>query len=427
MDALQGKDLFGVLAVDTEARAVVPLGPLTDRKSVADRVLGIQSGGGGIYVTTALVALYRALRGADARIKHVILFSDAADAEEKEAGGSPDESSGAMVGELPGGTTALGLAGAMLARRITVSVVALGGDADRDTEFLRVLAHRGGGRFYLTSDAFSLPRIFAEESLRATQTNLVEDALRPVVVGSGDEIAGIDWAAAPFLLGYNATSAKAGARTLLATERGEPLLATARVGLGTVAAFTSDLKGRWTGDWLGWPGFGKFVTQVARAVGRGAESGGVTARVQVQDGGAAQVSVEAIDEGGRFLDGADVRVTRLADGRTMQAEQVGPGRYAAVFAGGGEAFSARVGEGVAVQALGAGGVTGEGEFAVLGDVSSGIARLATAGSGMVDPGAEAVFRSTGGGVRTRSDVSVWLLVAALCLFPVDVWLRRRGG
>ncbi len=410
LDALQAKDLFGVLAVDTEARGVVPLGRLTDRKLVAERVVGIQSGGGGIYVTTAMVALYRALREADARIKHVILFSDAADAEEKEAGGM----------------AALDLAGAMLAQRITVSVVALGSDEDRDTEFLRTLAERGGGRFYLTSDALSLPRIFAEESLRATRTNLVEDALQPVVVGVGDEIGGVDWAAAPFLLGYNATSSKAGARTLLATERGEPLLATARVGLGTVAAFTSDLKGRWTGDWLGWPGFGKLVTQLARAVAPGADAEGVVARVETT-GGRARVVVDANDALGRFVDGAAVEVTRLADGRTMPADQVGPGRYAAEFAGGGEAFSVRVGDGDAVLTRSREGAKVAGEFAVLKDAGPGIERLAAAGGGMVDPGAEEVFRSTGAGVVTRVDLSVWFLVVALCLFPVDVWSRRRLG
>ncbi len=414
MDALQAKDLFGVLAVDTEARPVVPLGRLTDRKLVAERVLGIQSGGGGIYVTTAMVALYRALREADARIKHVILFSDAADAEEKEAGGM----------------ASLDLAGAMLAQRITVSVVALGGDEDRDTEFLRVLAERGGGRFYLTSDALSLPRIFAEESLRATRTNLVEDALQPVVVGVGDEIGGIDWGTAPFLLGYNATSAKDGARTLLATERGDPLLATARLGLGTVAAFTSDLKGRWTGDWLGWPGFQKLVTQLARAVARGADADGVVARVEAAGGGV-RVVVEASDAGGGFVDGAEVEVTRLADGRVERAEQAGPGRYAVEFpeVGAGGGFSVRVGDRGAVVAMAGVGVgaDGGGEFAVLGDVEPGIARLAAAGKGMVDPESAEVFRSTGAAVVTRRDLSVWFLVAALLLVPVDVWARRRGG
>lgn len=409
MDALQAKDFFGVLAVDTEAHAVVPLGRVADRALTADRVLGIQAGGGGIYVTTALVAVYRALRGVDARIKHVILFSDASDAEEKSAGGFE----------------ALDLAGAMLAQRITVSVVALGGEGDRDTEFLRVLAERGGGRFYLTSDALSLPRIFAEESLRATRSNLVETAFRPVVAAEADEIAGIDWEAAPFVLGYDATSVKAGTRVLLATERGEPLLATGRVGLGKVAAFTSDLKGRWTGDWLGWMGFGKLVAQLARATARGAESGGVTAWVE-SAGGEMAVVVDAMDRDGQFANGADVVVTRLADSREARAEQVAPGRYRAVFGGvaGDGNFSVRVGDGAPVAIVAR--ADENGEFAVLRDVGPELDRIVAAGRGMLDPTAEETLRPTGEVVLSSRELSPWFLALAILLVPVDVWVRRRS-
>ncbi len=408
MDALQAKDYFGVLAVDIEAHAVVPLGRLADRALTAERVLGIQAGGGGIYVTTALVALYRALREVDARIKHVILFSDAADAEEKSAGGFDS----------------LDLAGAMLAQRITVSVVALGGEADRDTEFLRMLAERGGGRFYLTSDALSLPRIFAEESLRATRSNLVETAFRPTVAATGDEIAGIDWQAVPFVLGYAATSVKSGTRVLLATERGEPLLATGRVGLGKVAAFTSDLKGRWTGDWLEWSGFGKLIAQLARATARGAAAGGVTAIVEPAGDGTAVV-IDAMDGAGQFVDGADAVVTRLADSREVRAEQVEPGRYRAVFDGlpGEGGFSVRVGDGAPVAVMG--GRDENGEFAILRDVGPGLERLVAAGNGVLDPTAAETLRPTGQVVRSSWDLSPWFLILAILLVPVDVWLRRR--
>ncbi len=409
MDALQVKDFFGVLAVDTEAHAVVPLGRLADRALTADRVLGIQAGGGGIYVTTALVAVYRALREVDARIRHVILFSDAADAEEKSAGGFD----------------ALDLAGAMLAQRITVSVVALGGETDRDTEFLRALAERGGGRFYLTSDALSLPRIFAEETLRATRSNLVETAFRPVVGADGDEIAGIDWTAAPFVLGYDATSVKAGTRVLLATERGEPLLATGRIGLGKAAAFTSDLKGRWTGDWLEWPGFGKLVTQLARATARGADESGVTARV-TSAGGETGVVVDAMDGGGQFADEAEVTVTRLADSREVRAEQIAPGRYRAGFPGvaGDGKFSIQVNGGSPVAVAAEAG--GTEEFSVLRDTGPMLERLVAAGNGILDPSAEEALRPTGEVVRSSRDLSPWFLILAILLVPVDVWVRRRA-
>ncbi|MGC1479373.1 MAG: glutamine amidotransferase [Chthoniobacterales bacterium] len=411
MDALQSKDLFGVLAVDIEAHPVVPLGPLTDRSLTAERVLSIQAGGGGVYVTTALVAVYRALREVDARIRHVILFSDAADAEEKEAGGFKS----------------LELAGAMLAQRITISVVALGSESDRDTEFLRALAERGGGRFYLTSDALSLPRIFSEETMRATRTNVVETAFQPTVVAVGDEISGIDWENVPFLLGYNATSVKEGSRVLLATERDEPLLAMARVGLGRVAAFTSDLKGRWTSDWVEWPGFGKLIVQVARSAGRGSEASGVTARV-AQSGDDEVVVVEARDADGMFLNDADVEVTKLRDSQARRAEQVAAGRYRADFKGGGGGlvgeYSVRVGDRPPVKAVAE--AAGVGEFDVLREVGPDLERLAAAGNGELDPPVTDVFRPTGSVVRSVSELAPWFLVGAILLVPVDVWVRRRG-
>ncbi len=83
------------------------------------------------------------MRGAQAKIKHVILFSDAADAEEKISGEMPD-------GRGAGGGTSDDLVAALLAEKVTTSVVGLGTEHDKDVSFLRLLAERGNGRFYLT-------------------------------------------------------------------------------------------------------------------------------------------------------------------------------------------------------------------------------------------------------------------------------------
>ena len=109
----------------------------------------------------------------------MILFSDAADAEEKSSGES------AAMSTSKGGS-AFDLAAAMLASRITVSVVALGTEQDKDTAFLRQLAAQGGGRFYLTADAATLPRLFTIETLRAAESSLREDAFLPQPAGTGE-------------------------------------------------------------------------------------------------------------------------------------------------------------------------------------------------------------------------------------------------
>ncbi len=422
MDVLQPKDLFGVLAVDTQVHPVLPLGRIAEKSVASKRILGIDAGGGGIYIFTALGAAYRTLADASARIKHVIVFSDAADAEEKIAG--------EMGPSAESGASSLDLATAMLSKRITVSVVALGSESDRDTSFLRNLAARGGGRFYLTSDAMSLPRIFAQETLRATRANLVEEAFQAKAATPGEETQGIDWADAPFLLGYNATQPRSAASLLLTTETGEPLLARWRFGLGQVAAFTSDLKGRWSADWLAWPGFGKLLTQTLRTLVRRDDHAGLTVRALDQNGKLI-VDAEAIDAAGAFRNGLPIAVSLTSDqakSESRMARQIGPGHYRAEFplAGKSGGVVAVSDGGDAPPVLAAWTRSGEGEFAVLGDTAPVLGRLAAAGGGKFNPAPADVFRPTGRAVTTSMDLSIYLLAIALVLIPIDIWLRRRN-
>ncbi len=171
----------------------------------------------------------------------------------------------------------------MLANRITLSVVALGNEEDKDTVFLRQLAAQGGGRFYLTADATTLPRLFTTETMRAAESSLREDAFLAQPT-ENTVLTGINWAESPLLLGFNTTKLKPGAELLLTTENKDPLLAEWRFGLGQVAAFTSDAKARWASEWLGWPGYGKFWTEVARLLVRPAERRDLEVRLEEQGG-----------------------------------------------------------------------------------------------------------------------------------------------
>ena len=101
----------------------------------------------------------------------------------------------------------------MLASRITVSVVALGTEQDKDTAFLRELATQGGGRFYLTADAATLPRLFTIETMRAAESSLREDAFLPHAAVGARQSEGIDWQEAPLLLGLQYLVAEARRRT----------------------------------------------------------------------------------------------------------------------------------------------------------------------------------------------------------------------
>jgi hypothetical protein len=167
LNVLQPKDYFGVLAVDVRSHTVVPLAQHATKSSEEQKILSITAGGGGIYIYTSLVEAFAQIRDVPARIKHIILFSDTADAEEKVAGEMGDGTRG--------GGSSLDLASAMLASKITTSVVGLGLETDKDTAFCRQLAERGNGRFYLTSDATTLPQIFSTETMKVAQSSLVEE------------------------------------------------------------------------------------------------------------------------------------------------------------------------------------------------------------------------------------------------------------
>ena len=75
--------LFGVLAVDVRAHTIAPLGQHAAREPIAQKIMSIVAGGGGIYIYTSMVEAFALLRDAPARIKHLILFSDAAERRKK--------------------------------------------------------------------------------------------------------------------------------------------------------------------------------------------------------------------------------------------------------------------------------------------------------------------------------------------------------
>ena len=423
LNVLQPRDQFGVTAVDTRVHVVTPVQPVAARGAVEQKILAVTAGGGGIYVYTALADAFLRLRDVSARIKHVLVFSDAADAEEKAAGEMSD-------GTRAGGTS-LDLASAMLASRITTSVVALGAEQDKDTAFLRALAERGNGRFYLTSDATTLPQIFSTETMKVAQSSLVEEPSLAVPVRPSAITAGLDWAQAPLLLGYNATKPKPTAEILLATERGEPLLAVWRYGLGQAAAFTSDAKARWAAEWLQWPGFGKFWTQLARSLLRKSEQAGF----QIQTGEIGdrfEIAIDAIRPDGAFRNELPVTVTmRAADGATttMAARQEGPGSYRASFdlpPEGTVLFN------VSSSELPDGGSTFghtrsyPREFQRSCVDEGALRRLAEIGRGKFAPSPAEVFARPEQTSRSRRELTDYLLIGALVLFPLDIWLRRRS-
>lgn len=286
-------DRLGVVHVDTAIRWSVPLGPVVDKEKIDAAIRTVQVGGGGILVPITLEAAYQALDREKVNLKHVLLFADGSDAEDMPA--------------------AKPLAAAAKSRGITTSVVALGQGGD--VPALEELSRIGGGRFYLVEDATRLPAVFAQETILAARSAIVEEPFRVSLVTPGNAAMGIDFGAAPPLDGYVVTIPKARASVHLSGPESDPVLATWSVGVGRAGAFTSDLKDRWGTKWSAWPGAARMMVQTARDLSRKGED--------------ERVRLEADTAGGQL----HVRATVLGeDGRAQSFRRLiakvgGPGGY----------------------------------------------------------------------------------------------------
>jgi len=304
VDTLGPQDYVGVVAFDDIPQTVVRLQSASNRSRIRSDI-GRIGAGGGTDIFPALQEAYLEMLSTPARLRLVIVLTD---------------------GQAPWDGIA-DLASSMRADGMTVSSVAVGREAD--SALLQMIAELGGGRFHEAADPNNVPRIFVQETSTVARTNLVEEPFRAVPVRRSQATRGIDWDASPYLLGYVQTRPRSGAEVLLETERGDPLLARWRRGLGRVGVFTSDLKNRWAVEWVRSSMYPRFWAQVVRDMMRieSEETLAMDARVEE---GVAVITVDAIDEADRFVNGLEstVEITR-PDGSTdaIELEQIAAGRY----------------------------------------------------------------------------------------------------
>src|SRR5262249_43450713 len=135
--------------------------------------------------------------------------------------------------------------------------------------------------------------------------------------------------------GCVSTKPKPTSETILISDLGEPILARWRYGGGTSVAWTSDVKNRWSVDWIRWGGYPKFWAQVIRSSMRRKVYDSYDLYAKVADG-RAQVTVDAIDAGDRFVNELDTELEVIDPATnkttaTMAMAQTAAGRYTADF------------------------------------------------------------------------------------------------
>ena len=277
---LEGQDQLGVLAFNTGAEWVIPLQNLPPQ-AVIDKGLAKLNPEGNTDIAQAVREGIKGLRDAEARLRHIVLFSD---------------------GFVADTDTLLPVAREAAAAGITLSVVATGeGPPDLQRQ-LRRMASIGGGRFYPGRDLASIPTIIALELRLAVRPIINEGSFFPTVTASSPLTDTLR--TTPPLAGYLATTAKPTARTLLAIgEERDPLLATWRAGLGTSTAWLSDAAPKWSAQWVTWERFSSFWADVVKStfaprtgsldVEASAAEDGVHVSVTVPDAPAAGAHVTA--------------------------------------------------------------------------------------------------------------------------------------
>ena len=406
VELLGPRDKIGVIAFDGSPFWITEIHDASDKQFISSQV-GSITAGGGTNLYPALQQAYFALTETSAKLKHVIVLSDGH--------------------SQPGDW--YGIASSMHSERITISTVGIGSGADMN--MLGDLAKWGGGRDYFTQDPYNVPQIFAKETVTASKSAIIDEPFIPQRIKPTQVLSGIDLELAPFLLGYVATHPRPTAEIFLVSDRGDPVLASWQYGLGKAVAFTSDAKARWASDWLEWPGYGKFWTQLVRDTMRKTTLSNFQAEI-TKEKGIAHLAIDALSETGDFLNELDSEISLIGPDlkkKQLAISQTSPGRYELEFLTQdvGPYFlnimQKQSGEIVNTQVTGT-VVSYPEEYLVHNANESLLTQLSTVSGGKFNISAEEVFRSPENPVILR--IHLWrpFLITALILLLIDIALRR---
>jgi len=403
LKSLRNSDRFGVLTFNTGFNWVAKLQPAGNRAAINAGIETLYATGGtNVYV--GLNAAFAALKEAPEEVKTVILLSDGL----------------TQTADYKGLTTAMNNAG------ISVSSVSVGIRSNR--ELMADIAMWGKGRAYYIDSYERVPQIFLKETELALGKTLQEQPFLPVVKKTVEAFKGIDFKAAPRLLGYVVTKPKPTAEVLLTESwTDEPLLARWQYGLGQAAAFTSDVKTRWATEWIGWNGYPKFWSQVVRETMRRRHDEYLEFNVN-RSGNSAVVSISAIEKDGRFRNELQPQVRVIAPDQkvsTLDVPQVGPGEY--------ESRILMDQDGTYVFHASEKGMAGPSrsleysypaEYHFYPPDTARLRSISTATDGAYEPEGKEIFDPRGESTEVPLALWPWICAIVLVLYITDVLLRR---
>lgn len=249
---LDQRDQVGVIEFNSRPRIVQSLSTNSAPAQTAAEIEAI-SADGGTNLPPALSQAVDMLSASTAKAKHIIVLSD---------------------GRSMGSETLVSSAEAAAHRGIQISTISVGDDADFAT--MEEMAQKGRGKHYAVLNPAVLPRVFLR-AIRILRAPLVrETPFTPRLVSAGSAlVAGL--AFEEKLDGVTLTRIRTSPLidTPLLTDQGEPLLAHWQVGLGRVAAFTSNTS-NWSRGWVASGLSQRFWSQMVRSLSRSGNASPIT-------------------------------------------------------------------------------------------------------------------------------------------------------
>lgn len=308
--SLQEGDQVGVLVFNDKQEWVTTMttvGGEADRQRIDDQIAAITPDGGTEILPAVSVGL-DAIRNVEADARHVVLLSDG-----KSRTGTR-EGYQRLIDDAIGD-------------RITLSTIAIGGDADSD--LLNFLADEGGGNYHFTDRAEEIPQVTLAEAQSAGSQAVIRGDFRPIQTQPSPILAGFDPAELPTLDGYDFAEAKPDAQVVLTSDRDDPVLAKWQYGLGRVVAWTADNGADFAAPWPMWPRYDEFWAALVRWTLPDPENRPLRVGV-ARDGPEAVVTVETVDGTGNAASLGDTTATITSPSGAVVADRplsrTGPGQ-----------------------------------------------------------------------------------------------------
>ena len=319
---LSSHDEVGVLVFDQENDAEQWLFRLTPAVSFSRLVTLVNRARIGdmpTFATTMQMAL-AGLKQSDATVKRMLIISD----------GDPSAPTDQLLA-------------AVAQAKITVSTVTVSPHGESDTTSMKRIADATGGTAYTPDNPAELPSIFVKEARTLKRSMIQEETISPLPGTPSSLLTSLE--DSPTLHGYILTTLKTRAEPVLLAPNPEadsgsslnappaPILARWKYGLGSTAAFTSDLTTRWGRDWLQWTKFDSVTSQLMTSLSRIRKPAQLRLWTHIS-GGEAVIVAEDFGNDSQRADGGFAELAAIVNGpedfsATLRLQQVSPRRYEA--------------------------------------------------------------------------------------------------